>query len=70
MKKSKLDNWVKRFSTGCLNKKVYKTLGAAKQMAKNVLKKNNVILHCYVCPDCFNYHLTKKNIKNWKNKIF
>ena len=39
MKKSNLDNWIKRFSTGCLKKKAYKTADFAKLVVEESFKK-------------------------------
>ncbi len=51
-------------------KKAYKTADFAKLVVEEFFKKRNIILHCYYCSNCCNYHLTKKNIDSWKNKIF
>lgn len=66
----RLDTWAKMFVKGCLKKRAYRTLGAAKEAAKKAHKDRGVELHCYLCPDCGMYHLTRSKINNWTRKVF
>lgn len=56
----RLENWVKQFKNGCVNKKAYRTLGFAQEVAKKIQRERGIELHCYLCRDCGAYHLTKR----------
>lgn len=67
---NRLERWVKNFSRGCLRKKAYTSLTVAEQVAARVKKETGIELHCYLCPHCLKYHLTKNSLTTWKRKIF
>lgn len=69
-KTTKADRWAKAYITQCSGKVAYRTIDRAKTAAQKALKERGAVLHCYLCPHCLNYHLTRSKIDKWKRKVF
>lgn len=65
-----VNKWANQFVKGCLRKRPYHSPEEARQKARKIAKASGVELHCYRCPDCGWYHLTRNPITTWKNRVF
>lgn len=63
-----VNEWAARVKRSCFGKCRYRTVEMAKKVAKDALNKRGIELHCYYCPLCGCYHLTKsKDIRGGKS---
>lgn len=69
MANDRLDKYIYKMKTSCINKKAYRTERYAWEVAKKMQEKYGVPFHCYWCKICGNYHLTRKPV-NGKQKVF
>ena len=64
-KPSEMDNFIH----GCIKKSAYTSAYLAQEVADRVKKERGVELHCYYCPHCGKFHLTK-NVQDDLRKVF